>query len=72
MQTVPLHALSMRFYWTNARHARIPRMETGVTRNVHTTVNLVIYKMARAINVSKTTREKIVKVYFFVFLKLRC
>lgn len=62
VQTVPLHALSTTFYWATVRPVRIPSMETGVTRNVHTTVNHVIYEMARAINANKTSREKIVKV----------
>lgn len=62
MQTVPLHALSTRLYWATVHPVRIPSMETGVTRNVHTTVNHVIYEMARAINANTTSREKIVKV----------
>lgn len=62
VQTVPLHALSTRLYWATVHPVRIPSMETGVTRNVHTTVNHVIYEMARAINANKTSREKIVKV----------
>lgn len=62
MQAVPLHALSTRLYWATVHPVRIPSMETGVTRNVHTTVNHVIYEMARAINANKTSREKIVKV----------
>lgn len=67
MQTVPLHALSTTFYWATVRPVRIPSMETGVTRNVHTTVNRVIYEMARAINANKTSGEKIVKVYSLSF-----
>lgn len=62
VQTVPLHALSTRLYWATVHPVRIPSMETGVTRNVHTTVNHVIYEMARAINANKTSREKIIKV----------
>lgn len=62
MQTVSLHALSTRLYWATVHPVRIPSMETDVTRNVHTTVNHVIYEMARAINANKTSREKIVKV----------
>lgn len=61
VQTVSLHALST-LYWATVHPVRIPSMETGVTRNVHTTVNHVIYEMARAINANKTSREKIVKV----------
>lgn len=67
VQTVPLHALSTTFYWATVRPVRIPSMETGVTRNVHTTVNRAIYEMARAINANKTSGEKIVKVYSLSF-----
>lgn len=63
VQTVPLHALSTRLYWATVHPVRIPSMETGVTRNVHTTVNHVIYGMARVIDVNITTRDKTVQVY---------
>lgn len=42
----------------------------GVTRNALTTANHVIYEMAHAMNVNKTTRVKIVQVYCLFRIKV--
>lgn len=70
VKTVVLHASSTTFFLTYARFVKIPSMETGVTRNVHTTVNHVIYGMARVIDVNITTRDKTVQVYPMRFFEL--
>lgn len=69
--TVLLYALSTTFFLTYARSVKISSMETGVTRNVHTTVNHVIYGMARVIDVNITTRDKTVQVYLMGFFLIK-